>query len=65
MSNIESNEYYGFLEFKPYGVAVVFNEAPWVISHREIVKVTWDTQRRRHEPSAQEGSASLVLVSAG
>jgi hypothetical protein len=36
MSNIERNEYYGFLEFKPDGVAVVFNEAPWVISPKEI-----------------------------
>jgi hypothetical protein len=34
MSNIERNEYYGFLEFKPDGVAVVFNEAPWVIFHK-------------------------------
>jgi len=37
LSNIERNEYYGFLEFKPYGVAVVFNEAPWVISPKDIV----------------------------
>jgi hypothetical protein len=37
LSSIERNEYYGFLEFKPYGVAVVFNEAPWVISHKDIV----------------------------
>ncbi len=36
MSNIERNEYYGFLEFKPDGVAVVFNEAPWVISPKEV-----------------------------
>jgi hypothetical protein len=36
MSNIERNEYYGFLEFKPDGVAVVFNEAPWVISSKEV-----------------------------
>lgn len=36
MSNIERNEYYGFLEFKPNGVAVVFNEAPWVISPKEV-----------------------------
>ena len=36
MSNIERNEFYGFLEFKPDGVAVVFNEAPWVISPKEV-----------------------------
>ena len=36
MSNIGRDEYYGFLEFKPDGVAVVFNEAPWVISAKEI-----------------------------
>lgn len=36
MSYIERNEYYGFLEFKPDGVAVVFNEAPWVVSPKEV-----------------------------
>jgi len=36
LSNIERNEYYGFLEFKPDGVAVVFNEAPWVMPPQEI-----------------------------
>jgi hypothetical protein len=37
MSNIERDEFYGFLQFKPDGVAVVFKEAPWVFDSSEIV----------------------------
>ncbi len=37
MSNIERDEYYGSLEFKPEGVDVVFNEAPWVVSSEQII----------------------------
>jgi hypothetical protein len=36
MSNIERDEYYGSLEFKPEGVDVVFQEAPWVIPQEEV-----------------------------
>ena len=36
MSNIERDEYYGTLEFKPEGVDVVFQEAPWIVPSEEI-----------------------------
>jgi hypothetical protein len=36
MSNIERDEFYGWLEFKPEGVGVVFNEAPWVVPPEKI-----------------------------
>jgi hypothetical protein len=37
ISNIQRDEYYGSLEFKPEGVEVVFKEAPWVVPSKEIV----------------------------
>ena len=37
MSNIERDEYYGSLEFKPEGVDVVFNESPWVLPSEQII----------------------------
>jgi hypothetical protein len=36
ISNIDRDEYYGSLEFKPEGVDVVFLEAPWVVPSEEI-----------------------------
>jgi hypothetical protein len=36
MSNIERDEFYGSLEFKPEGVDVVFQEAPWVVPPENI-----------------------------
>jgi hypothetical protein len=36
MSNIQRDEYYGSLEFKPQGVDVVFQEAPWVLSSEKV-----------------------------
>ncbi len=36
ISSIEHDEYYGSLEFKPEGVDVVFNEAPWVVPSEKI-----------------------------
>lgn len=36
MSNIERDEFYGTLEFKPEGVDVVFQEAPWVVPSEKI-----------------------------
>jgi hypothetical protein len=36
ISNIERDEYYGSLEFKPEGVDVVFKEAPWVVPSKKI-----------------------------
>lgn len=36
VSNIEHDEYYGSLSFKPEGVEVVFKEAPWVLPSDEV-----------------------------
>jgi hypothetical protein len=36
ISNIHRDEYYGSLEFKPEGVDVVFEEAPWVVPSEKI-----------------------------
>jgi hypothetical protein len=36
MANIERDEYYGMLEFKPDGLDVVFQEAPWVVSAEKV-----------------------------
>jgi hypothetical protein len=36
MYDIERDEFYGSLEFKPEGVDVVFQEAPWVVPTEEI-----------------------------
>jgi hypothetical protein len=36
LSNIDRDEYYGSLEFKPEGVGVVFKEAPWVVPSEMI-----------------------------
>lgn len=36
MSDIERDEFYGTLEFKPEGVDVVFQEAPWVVSSEKV-----------------------------
>src|SRR5262249_16229496 len=36
VSNINRDEYYGSLEFKPEGVDVVFQEAPWVLPPEKI-----------------------------
>jgi hypothetical protein len=36
MSNIERDEFYGLLEFKPDGVDVVFKEAPWVVPSEKV-----------------------------
>ena len=36
ISNIDRDEYYGSLEFKPEGVGVVFMEAPWVVRPEKI-----------------------------
>ena len=36
LSNIDRDEYYGLLEFKPDGVDVVFKEAPWVVHSDRI-----------------------------
>jgi hypothetical protein len=36
ISNISRDEYYGSLEFKPEGVGVVFQEAPWVVPSEKI-----------------------------
>jgi hypothetical protein len=36
MSDIERDEFYGSLEFKPEGVDVVFQEAPWVVPSENI-----------------------------
>ncbi len=33
---VNRDEYYGSLEFKPEGVGVVFEEAPWVLPSEEI-----------------------------
>jgi hypothetical protein len=59
MSNIERDDYYGFLQFKPDGVAVVFNEAEWVISPKEITDpkelylVAFHLYREGHEGYAE------------
>jgi len=37
LSNIEREEYYGSLTFKPEGIDVVFNEAPWVMPSEQII----------------------------
>lgn len=55
MLNIEHNEYYGFLEFKPHGVSVVFQEAPWVlpagkvIDLKELFLAAFHLHRKDHE----------------
>jgi hypothetical protein len=36
ISNIDHDEYYGSLEFKPEGVGIVFKEAPWVVPSEKI-----------------------------
>lgn len=36
IANIKRDEYYGSLEFKPDGVEVVFQEAPWVVPAEAI-----------------------------
>jgi hypothetical protein len=36
MSRIERDEYSGYLEFKPEGVDVIFEEAPWVVPTEAI-----------------------------
>lgn len=37
IANIKRDEYYGSLEFKPDGVGVVFQEAPWVVPSEAIL----------------------------
>ena len=36
ISNIERDEYYGSLEFKPEGIDVVFEEAPWIVPSERV-----------------------------
>jgi hypothetical protein len=36
IGNVKRDEYYGWLNFKPEGVEVVFNEAPWVVPPEEV-----------------------------
>lgn len=36
LSNIQRDEFYGSLEFKPEGVDVVFKKAPWVLSSEKV-----------------------------
>ncbi len=36
MTEIERDAYYGSLVYKEFGVEVVFNEAPWVVSEAEV-----------------------------
>ncbi|HEV2960364.1 MAG TPA: hypothetical protein VG649_00950 [Candidatus Angelobacter sp.] len=55
MSNIERDEFYGSLEFKPDGVDVVFQEAPWVVSPenvtdpKELYVAAFHLHREGHE----------------
>ena len=59
MSNIEHDEYYGSLDFKPEGVEAVFNEAPWVLPSdevadpRELFLVAFHLHRKGHEGYAE------------
>jgi hypothetical protein len=59
MANIERNEYYGFLQFKPDGVDVVFNEAPWVLPSekitdpKELYLIAFHFHRKGHEGYAE------------
>jgi hypothetical protein len=61
MSNIERDEFYGALQFKPEGVEVVFKEAPWVFDLPEIVDakelylVAFHLYREGHEGYAGYG----------
>src|SRR6476469_9299279 len=36
MSDIERDEFYGTLDFKPEGIDIVFQEAPWVVPSENI-----------------------------
>jgi len=59
MSNIERDEFYGSLEFKPEGVDVVFQEAPWVIPSvaitdpKELYLAAFHLHRYGHEGYAE------------
>jgi hypothetical protein len=56
--NIDRDEFYGTLEFKPEGVDVVFKEAPWVLPSEKVIdpKELWLSSFHLHRED-QDGFA--------